>query len=136
MEMTGRCLCGSITYTCSAEPIVTGLCHCTDCQRQTSAAASTVVGVPAGMLVISGDTLSSFATTGDVHGTKTNRFFCSACGSPIVSRIDALPDIEFIKAGTLDDRSWLQPTVEFFARSAQSWMPPIAGAERLETVPA
>ncbi len=135
MQMTGRCLCGSITYTCSAEPILTGLCHCTDCQRQTSAAASILVGVPAGTLRVVGRTLSSFVTIGEVHGTRTNRFFCSSCGSPIVSRVDGMPDIEFIKAGTLDDRAWLKPTVEFYARSAQPWMPPVPGAQRVETVP-
>jgi hypothetical protein len=52
-----------------------------------------------------------------------------------VSRIDGMPDIEFIRAGTLDDRGRLKPTVEFYARSAQPWMPPIPGAERLDTVP-
>ena len=48
----------------------------------------------------------------------------------------AMPDIEFIKAGTMDDTSGLEPTVEFYARSAQAWEPPVPGAQRLETVPA
>ncbi|MFN8108896.1 MAG: GFA family protein [Thermoleophilia bacterium] len=132
MEITGHCLCGAITYRCDAEPVLTGVCHCTDCQRQTGTASSVVVAVPAGSLKVAGE-MASFTTVGDVHGTETNRFFCSNCGSPIVSRIVARPDLEFIKAGTLDDTSWLRPTVEFFGRSAQAWEPEVPGATRLDT---
>ncbi len=52
-----------------------------------------------------------------------------------MSRVEAMPDVEFIKAGTLDDTSWLQPTVEFYGRSAQAWEPAVPGAHRFETVP-
>lgn len=131
MTMEGRCMCGSITYSCDAEPVLTGVCHCRDCQRQTGAASSIVVAVPAGSLHITGDTLSSYATVGEEHGTNTNRHFCSRCGSPIVSRVDAMPDLEFIKAGTLDDTSSLRPTVEFYTRSAHAWAPAIPDTQRM-----
>lgn len=132
MQLTGHCLCGSVTYGCDQDPVVTGVCHCTDCQRQTGTSSSVVVGVPNGALQVRGDSLATFTTVGEDHGTKTNRSFCSSCGSPIVSRIDALPDLAFIKAGTLDDTSWLTPTVEFWCRSAQPWEAAVAGADRLE----
>lgn len=132
MAITGHCSCGAITYTCDAEPVLTGLCHCRDCQRQTGTASSLVVAVPAGSLHISGDTLASFATIGEEHQTNTNRFFCTGCGSPIVSRVDAMPDLEFIKAGTMDDTSDLEPTVEFYTRSAHAWAEPVPGASRME----
>jgi len=131
MPIDGHCLCGSITYHCDAEPILTGVCHCADCQHQTGAASSIIVAVPAGSLQVSGDTLKSFATVGEEHGTNTNRFFCSNCGSPIVSRVDAMPDLEFVKAGTMDDTSWLEPTIEFFTRTAQHWEPEVPGAKRM-----
>lgn len=135
MALNGHCLCGSVAYTCDAEPVVTGVCHCTDCQRQTGTGSSIVVGVPADRLEVTGETLRAFATVGEDHGTKTNRQFCSRCGSPIVSLVEALPDLAFIKAGTLDDTSRLEPTVEFWGRSAQSWVPELAGAQRLERGP-
>jgi hypothetical protein len=124
--ITGHCLCGSVTYSCGAGPVLTAVCHCTDCQRQTGTAFSVVVGVPAGELSVQGDTLGSFTTSGDDH--ETERRFCTGCGSPIVSVIEAMPDLVFLKAGTLDDTSWLEPTLEVFCRSAQSWSPELAGA--------
>ena len=31
---TGRCLCGAVQFTISAEPLGTGQCHCKDCQPE------------------------------------------------------------------------------------------------------
>ncbi len=44
--ITGRCLCGEVTYSAAAEPVAQGVCHCTDCQRQTGNPFSVIVGVP------------------------------------------------------------------------------------------
>jgi len=33
-----------------------------------------------------------------------------------------MPGVLFIKAGTLDDTSWLNPELEFFCNSAQAWV--------------
>ena len=132
MALHGHCLCGSVTYSCDAEPVVTGICHRTDCQRQTGTAFSVVIAVPADRLEVRGDTLRVYPTVGEDHGTRTNRHFCAACGSPVVSRIEALPELAFIKAGTLDDTSRLEPTIEWWGRSAQAWVSALAGGERLE----
>jgi hypothetical protein len=35
---------------------------------------------------------------------------------------DATPGLSFIKAGTLDDASWLKPTMEMWCGSAQPWV--------------
>jgi hypothetical protein len=135
MLLEGHCLCGEVTYTVDGDPVFIAVCHCTNCQRQTGTASSLIVGVPAERLEIRGDSLRMFATTGDDHGTNTNRHFCSGCGSPIVTRIDAMPAVAFIKAGTLNDTSWLQPKLEIWCRSAQSWVPAIPGAQRLDRGP-
>lgn len=44
------------------------------------------------------------------------------CGSPITSITGARPGLSSIKAGTLDDASWLKPTVEIWYGSAQPWV--------------
>ena len=54
--LTGRCLCGSVTYSADADPIVQAVCHCTNCQRQTGTAFSVVVGVPRAALTVEGAT--------------------------------------------------------------------------------
>lgn len=134
--MTGRCLCGSVTYSVDADPLVQAVCHCADCQRQTGNPFSVIVAVPRDALKVEGDTIASFATTGDDHGKDTQRSFCSNCGAPVFSHSEAMPEMAFIKAGSLDDASWLEPTVEVWTSSSHAWSPHFQGAARFERGPA
>jgi hypothetical protein len=133
--ITGRCLCGAVTYSADAEPVAQAVCHCTDCQRQTGNPFSVIVGVPREAFDVEGDTLASFTTTGEDHGGDTERYFCSACGSPVFSIAAAAPQLAFIKAGSLDDASWLEPAIEVWTRSAQPWSPAFVQTARLERGP-
>jgi hypothetical protein len=133
-KIKGSCLCGAVTYSSEAEPVITAICHCTDCQKQTGTAYSVVVGVPGDALDVSGEALSSHTTTGEDHGQPVERKFCSACGSPIVSIVTTAPEVVYLKAGTLDDTSWLEPSVEVWGRSALSFVEP-GGRPRLERGP-
>ena len=45
-ELKGSCRCGKVQYTVNADPIFTGICHCTSCRKSTGSAYATVVGVP------------------------------------------------------------------------------------------
>jgi hypothetical protein len=122
-NLDGSCLCGKITYSCDAEPVATAVCHCTDCQRQTGTSFSIIVGVPSDALHLEGDSLASFTTVGTDTQQEVARKFCRECGSPIVSVADAMPGLSFIKAGTLNDTSWLEPQMHVWSGSAQPWIP-------------
>lgn len=133
--LTGRCLCGGVTYSAEAEPVIQAVCHCTDCQRQTGNPFSVIVAVPRDAFNVEGDTLAMFATTGEDHGGQTERNFCSACGSPIFSAAAVMPEMIFLKAGSLDDASWLEPAVEAWTSSAQPWSPRFENTAQLERGP-
>lgn len=120
-KLSGSCLCGSIRYSCEAEPILTAICHCSHCQKQTGAPFSPLVAVPKDSVNIEGQTLKTFHDTGE-SGQPVLRKFCANCGSPILSYVQVMPDLEFIKAGTLDDRSWLEPTLEVWCEAALPWV--------------
>lgn len=128
MKLTGRCLCGGVHYACDTPADITALCHCRTCQRQTGTVASFVVGVKDADLHVRGATLGTFVTQGD-SGQSVQRSFCTNCGSPIVSRCNAMPGVAFIKAGTLDDCSTLKPTVEFYLQDALPWVPHLNGTK-------
>ena len=120
-KLDGRCLCGAVTYTSQAEPAFTAVCHCRDCQRQTGTAFSVIVGVPAESFELKGE-LSEHVTIGEDHGLETKRRFCPACGSPVMSEADAMPDVVFIKAGTLDDPSWVAPNLHIWCAEKLPWV--------------
>ena len=81
------------------------------------------------------EVLASFKTVSEGYTSTTERRFCSACGSPIFSTIESMPDLAFLKAGTIEDRSWIEPTVEIWTRSAQPWAPHFENAARFERIP-
>ena len=118
-NIAGGCLCGRIRYTSKTEPGLTAVCHCPDCQRQTGTAFSIVVALPLSALSINSEP-ATFTTTGET-GEKVRRCFCRDCGSPIYSQPDAMAGMIFLKAGTLDDTSWLKPDLEMFRDTSQSW---------------
>lgn len=133
--ITGRCLCGGVSYSADAEPVWQGICHCANCQRQTASAFSAIVGVPSEALAVEGDTLASFKTISEGYQSTTERWFCSTCGSPIFSVIESMPGLAFLKAGTIDDVSWFEPVAEIWTRSAQPWTPHFENVTQYQRIP-
>jgi hypothetical protein len=84
-------------------------------------------------LTVTGQT-KTFHDTGD-SGKAVDRRFCPECGSPIVSEVAVMPDIAFIKAGTLDETQWLAPTMEVYCASAQGWVGLTGGMQRFPQMP-
>ena len=119
-KIEGGCLCGAIRYKTDAKPIMTVLCNCKNCQRQAGSAFSIIVAVPRGALQVQGQP-TIYNDTGD-SGMRVVRKFCNQCGSPLISEPEATPKLDWVKAGTLDDTSWLKPTVNLWCDSAQAWM--------------
>jgi hypothetical protein len=121
--ISGSCLCGAVKYRAEGEPAAVALCHCDDCQRQSGAAFSVNVLVAGDALTIEGeDSLRAFETVGEETGEPRQRKFCGSCGSPILTEMAEMGGIVAIKAGTLDDRSWLEPEMAVWCESKQPWL--------------
>ena len=125
MSLTGGCLCGQARYTITAEPVFVGVCHCTNCQKQSGAAYSVNVGVRQDALELQG-TLKTYVDHGD-SGRQVLRRFCPDCGSPVITDAEAIPGMHIIKAGTLDDSSGLRPQRQIFCASKHPWVPILDG---------
>lgn len=126
-KIEGGCLCGAVRYRADVEPAMTGVCHCRHCQRQSGSSFSILVGVPKGALRFEGETMVSYTDQGE-SGLPVLRKFCGRCGSPVLSEVAAMPDLDWIKAGTLDDVSWFKPQVHLWCDNLQPWvtLPPDA----------
>jgi hypothetical protein len=120
MKIDGGCLCGQVRYHAETEPLFQAVCHCKNCQKQAGTAFSVIVGVPENALQVSGET-ATYEDTSD-RGTIVKRVFCPRCGSPILSAPVARPGMLVLKAGTLDDTSWLDPKVHVWTESAMAFV--------------
>jgi hypothetical protein len=122
MTRTGHCLCGQISYDLSGDLIATAVCHCDHCQRQSGGAFSVNLIAMEGQMELTG-TLSTFEDRGEHDDdVYVRRHFCAECGSPIYSAMAEPAGLIAVKAGTLDDRSEVTPTVEVWCEHKQPWV--------------
>jgi hypothetical protein len=117
---TGGCLCGAVCYECSGEPVNIAHCFCTDCQKSSGTQMSTNLLVPTGSVKVTRGKLAQYAKKGD-NGKTVTRFFCAACGSTLWSEGEVVPGVRILKAGSLDDSSWVKPGASIFMDSAPKW---------------
>jgi hypothetical protein len=123
MKLEGGCLCGSIRYRTESDPVMTVACQCHSCQRQTGTSFSVILAYKKGTLEFTKERPIFYEHKGG-SGKLVRRHFCAKCGSPIMAELEATPELDWLKTGTLDDIAapWLTPQVSIWGASAQSWM--------------
>ena len=77
--------------------------------------------VPDNALKSSGE-IKTFTVEGS-GGSHVTRGFCPECGSPVLSFVEEMADLKFVKAGSLDDSSWVEIVSSFWRASAAPWSP-------------
>jgi len=121
-SFSGGCACGATRYTCSAKPIVSYACHCTDCQKRTGSAFGVSVQVPADSVILEQGDPRERQRTG-ASGNIVSSLFCPDCGTTVMSFSHARTNIRVIAAGTLDDPSWVPIMAHIWTGSAMKWFP-------------
>jgi hypothetical protein len=118
-NISGGCACGAIHYEVHADPVVMLNCHCRDCQQANGSAYAAVLVVPKTAVEVRGE--PRYYRTVGKSGKAVERGFCAACGSQVMLKLERMPDVIGLQAGTLDDPSIYKPTMDIFAQSAYAW---------------
>ena len=118
--ITGRCLCGRVAYEYSGTVGEAKYCHCEDCRRCTGSAFNVGVRLRLAEFRITAGDPRSFTKSGD-SGRELTRHFCSDCGSPLFTSAPRHPEHVYVKAGTLDDPTIIEPAHENWVASAVHW---------------
>lgn len=132
-EYSGGCLCGSVRFSCTAEPEFTFYCHCTDCQRTGGSPFSVELMISSESFDVQGK-LQTHTVVGD-SGKGVHRHFCPKCGSGIFLECDADPGYVFLKAGAIDDAGWVKPDMHIFTATEQPWVSVADSLPRHERMP-
>ena len=127
--LEGGCNCGAIRYHSDQPGVAQAVCHCKNCQRQAGSAFSVLVVARASGFHVEGEP-KVYHDKGD-SGAAVDRNFCGNCGSPIFTSLPHNPKMVFIKAGTLDDTSILDPKAHVWCDSAWPWTPFPADAVKI-----
>jgi hypothetical protein len=132
VSQTGGCQCGKVRYEITETPQLVYTCHCRDCQRITSSAFSLGITLPETAFRRIAGEMRAVERMAD-SGRLNTRFVCPDCACWVYS----LPrgGVVRVRAGTLDDTSWLRPTRHIWTRSKQSWVTFAEGDETFEGQP-
>jgi hypothetical protein len=109
-----------VRFQVTAMPLLVYACHCTECQRWSGSAFSLSMPVKADSFGLTRGETQHFRRTG-AGGVESTYRFCGNCGGRVYGQRSARPDIISVRAGTLDDTSWLRPIAHVYMRSAQAW---------------
>jgi hypothetical protein len=118
-RVTGRCLCGGVTFESDAAPIAVRACWCRDCQYLAAGNATVNAIFRAEGFRTTGP-VREYASTAD-SGNGMRRGFCPDCGTPLFSRASDRPHLVVVRVGALDDAARYAPQGTIWTRSAPDW---------------
>ena len=119
LPQTGGCHCGTVRFEFTEQPMLVYTCHCTDCQHITSSAFSVGVALAETAFRLTSGAPRALQRIPD-SGRVNTRFICPDCACWVFSQPRG--GVVRVRAGSLDDTSWLRPTRHIWTRSKQSWV--------------
>jgi hypothetical protein len=116
----GGCACGAVRYRLASDPLFVHCCHCLNCQRQTGSAFVINVLIETERVeLVAGEPVPVDVPRDD--GSKQTIWRCPTCQIAVFSEY-TYPQIRFVRAGTLDEPSAVEPDVHIFTRSKVPWV--------------
>jgi hypothetical protein len=134
LPLGGGCPCQAIRFAVRAMPLLVYACHCTECQRSSGSAFGLSMPVAASSFRIVRGEPKPWRRIG-VRGEQSTSWFCADCGCRIYGERDGRSEISTVRAGTLDDTSWLRPIAHVHLGSAQAWERILNNAECFDVMP-
>jgi hypothetical protein len=116
----GGCSCGAVRYRLASEPMFIHCCHCLNCQRQTGSAFVINLLIEADRVeLLAGDPQAVEVPRDD--GSKQRIYRCPDCQIAVFSEYGR-PEVKFVRAGTLDRPSEVEPDVHIYTQSKLPWV--------------
>jgi hypothetical protein len=117
--VTGRCLCGAVSYQIASAPVRMAQCHCRDCQRASGTGHMSQASFKAADVDVQGKT-TSFTVIAESGNTVT-RHFCPTCGSRLWSENTGRPGVLGIAVGCAENSDWFAPQAVVYTKSRAGW---------------
>ena len=114
----GGCLCGAVRFEIGGPIRNIVYCHCSRCRKaQGSAfAANGIVRAEEFRFLSGADALTAYESS---PGQK--KYFCKACGSPIMSKNERRPGQVRVRLGAIESDIAERPMTHIFATSKANW---------------
>ncbi|MFC3070685.1 GFA family protein [Phenylobacterium soli] len=119
LPQTGGCYCGAIRYSLNAAPLLAYACHCHDCQTRSGSAFGLTVVVRSADVTVSGE--PEVVRLANPSGLAIDHNMCPHCRLRVFAVNPKTADYMSLRAGTLDDASWVRPVAQTWVESAIPW---------------
>ena len=119
MDITGGCLCKSVRFRITAQPLAVRMCWCRLCQYIAAGNATVNVVFRSEALSVEGS-LTDYRSVAD-SGSVMHRRFCPACGTHLFSAAESRPHLVIVRNGALDDTELMRPSATIWADAAPDW---------------
>ena len=114
-KISGKCLCGNITFNADTDIKMMANCHCDDCRQATGAAFGTLLFVAEDAVKIDGSP-KAFKHTAD-SGAAMQKLFCPECGSQMFGKNSNREGILSVRAGVVAEKDLVLPGADVFMSS-------------------
>lgn len=119
---TGGCMCGSVRYELTGNPIASSACHCRDCQYVSGGAPAIAMSACKEQLtILKGEPRTHWTIS--ASGNRTGRLFCKHCGTALFGESSSDPDRIAIIVGSLDNPGSFAQQDDHWVANAQPWHP-------------
>jgi hypothetical protein len=134
LPLAGGCHCNALRYEVRAAPLMVYNCHCKFCQKISGSAFNVSVTIAEPRFAFTQGEPVKIEWQSDA-GTTRFGYFCGRCGSRIAQGSTPSRGALSLRAGTLDDTSWVEPVGDIWTGSAQPWVRFVEGGLRSEKQP-
>jgi hypothetical protein len=119
VSRTAECACGALRITVEGEPMLVGVCNCTQCQKRTGSIFGVSAYFPKEAINVTGQP-KLFIRSSD-SGRRAYCYFCPDCGTTLFWDSDFWPDRRGVAVGCFADPAFPMPQVVGWAQHRHHW---------------
>jgi len=119
MTRQAKCCCGHATISLSGEPMVNGICRCTNCKQRTGSAFGWSIYFADGDVVETSDDMGVYEILGN---NPQVRSFCLQCGTTLFWKSDGFKGMTGVAGGCFAENSLPEPTVSLANGTCLTWL--------------
>ena len=135
MKIDGGCHCGYVTFGAEADPEMTTVCNCTDCQTMSGAPFRAVIATRPGTFVLLSGKPTEYRKIAD-SGNVRVQSFCPNCGTALYATSTGdEPKAYSVRLGAVQQRKELVPRRQIFVRSQQAWVNDLESMPKFDGMP-
>ena len=119
MTRKASCCCGACSVEVEGDPVLNALCHCSNCKRRTGSAFGWSAYFADDRVQADGGELKVYRIEGI---NPQRRWFCAACGTTLLWKVERWPDRTGIAGGCFADPPLPEPSATVSNNSRCAWL--------------